>query len=75
MTTVVAGLGGRPIAEASLRRVFEEAIRDELDEFNFLDLDRGVVDRELGRMAADPRIPPSVQHVLSDVRASASHVV
>jgi len=74
-TTIVAGLGGRPITEASLRRAFGEAIRGELDDFNFLDLDHRVVDRELERTAADPTIPPSVQHVLRDVRASATRVV
>jgi pyruvate ferredoxin oxidoreductase alpha subunit len=66
--TVVAGLGGRSIGESSLLRVCEEAIRGELGEMSFLDLDRNVVDRELERMSLDPRLPPSVHRVLADVR-------
>jgi pyruvate ferredoxin oxidoreductase alpha subunit len=73
--TVVAGLGGRAITEAALRRVFGEAIRGELDRVSFLDLDRGVVDRELARMAQDPRTAPSVERVLRDVRESAARIV
>ncbi len=72
---VIAGLGGRAISEGSLRRVFGEAIRGELGAVNFLDLDRGVVDRELARMADDPRTAPSVERVLRDVRQSAARVV
>jgi pyruvate ferredoxin oxidoreductase alpha subunit len=68
--TVVAGLGGRPIPEASLRRVFGEAIRGELGAVSFLDLDRGVVDRELARRAEDPRREPSATRV---GRAAAEH--
>jgi pyruvate ferredoxin oxidoreductase alpha subunit len=73
--TVVAGLGGRPIGEASLRTVFEEAMRGKLAELSFLDLDRGIVDRELERMSLDPRLPPSAHRVLADVRRQASHAV
>jgi pyruvate ferredoxin oxidoreductase alpha subunit len=73
--TVIAGLGGRAITEGSLRRVFGEAMRGELDRVNFLDLDRGVVDRELARMAEDPRTAPSMERVLRDVQQSAARVV
>jgi pyruvate ferredoxin oxidoreductase alpha subunit len=73
--TVIAGLGGRTIGESSLRRVFEEAMRGELGEMSFLDLDRGVVDRELERMSLDPRLPPSAHRVLADVRRQASQAV
>ncbi len=73
--TVIGGLGGRAIGESSLRRVFEEAIRGELGEMSFLDLDRGVVDRELERMSLDPRLPPSAHRVLADVRRQASRAV
>ncbi len=73
--TVIAGLGGRAITEGSLHRVFSEAIRAELDNVNFLDLDRGVVDRELARMADDPRTAPSAARVLRDARQSAARVV
>ncbi|MGB9112299.1 MAG: transketolase C-terminal domain-containing protein [Acidimicrobiales bacterium] len=73
--TVIAGLGGRAIGESSLRRVFEDASRGELNGMCFLDLDRGVVDRELERMSLDPRLPPSAHRVLADVRRQASRTV
>ena len=44
---VVAGLGGRPITRASLRRALEQARRGDLEPLHFLDLDRSVVEREL----------------------------
>src|SRR5271165_2909324 len=36
--TVIAGLGGRAITRSSLRRLFEDAERDELEQVTFLDL-------------------------------------
>ncbi|HEX8959900.1 MAG TPA: hypothetical protein VF770_08760, partial [Solirubrobacterales bacterium] len=47
--TVVAGLGGRPIAQSSLRRLFAEAIAERLQPLTFLDLDRERVEAELAR--------------------------
>jgi pyruvate ferredoxin oxidoreductase alpha subunit len=41
--TVVAGLGGRPVMRASLRRLFADAAADNLEELTFLDLDRAAV--------------------------------
>ena len=60
VATVVAGLGGRPITKASLEGVFEAALRDELERLTFLDLNTGLVERELARMArgAAPGPPP-----------------
>ncbi|HET8950522.1 MAG TPA: hypothetical protein VFN44_08425 [Solirubrobacteraceae bacterium] len=50
---VIAGLGGRPITKASLRRLFEDAVEDKLGRgMTFLDLDRDVVARELQRLGA-----------------------
>ena len=50
---VVAGLGGRPITKASLKRLFEQAVADRLGRgLTFLDLDREVVARELERLGA-----------------------
>jgi pyruvate ferredoxin oxidoreductase alpha subunit len=34
---VIAGLGGRAITRGSLRRLFEDAQRDELEQVTFLD--------------------------------------
>jgi len=46
LTTVVAGLGGRPVTRASLRRLLADLPTDPLV---FLDLDEAVVARELAR--------------------------
>jgi pyruvate ferredoxin oxidoreductase alpha subunit len=43
VTTVVAGLGGRPVTKASLRAMLDGA--DALPEFSFLDVHQGVVDK------------------------------
>ncbi len=45
--TVIAGLGGRPVTRASLRRLLADAALDRLDELTFLDLDLDRVEREL----------------------------
>jgi len=50
---VIAGLGGRPITKASLRRLLEQAVDDRLGRgMTFLDLDHDVVARELQRLEA-----------------------
>jgi pyruvate ferredoxin oxidoreductase alpha subunit len=50
---VVAGLGGRPVTKASLRRLFEDAVADRLGRgLTFLDLDHDVVAREMQRLEA-----------------------
>jgi pyruvate ferredoxin oxidoreductase alpha subunit len=46
MTTVIAGLGGRPITKKSLRALFADAVADRLEPLTFLDLKREVVERE-----------------------------
>jgi pyruvate ferredoxin oxidoreductase alpha subunit len=53
--TVIAGLGGRPITVPSLRGMVATAVADELAPLTFLDLDIGVVDRELARVDGDAR--------------------
>ena len=50
--TVIAGLGGRSITSESLREMIGRAVRDELPALTFLDLDAGLVDRELTRLRA-----------------------
>jgi pyruvate ferredoxin oxidoreductase alpha subunit len=64
---VVAGLGGRAITTASLRRLFEEAVEDRLGRLHFLDLDWAVVQRELERMAL-PRSGPHAENILRDLQ-------
>jgi pyruvate ferredoxin oxidoreductase alpha subunit len=66
-TTVVAGLGGRPITADSLRRVFLAAEAGELEPLHFLDLDTTVVERELDRMRTERRSGPIAENVLRHV--------
>ncbi|MFF5497367.1 pyruvate ferredoxin oxidoreductase [Streptomyces aquilus] len=65
--TVVAGLGGRPITKESLHRLFADAIAGRLGQLEFLDLDTGLVERELARMARSRRSGPSAENILRDV--------
>ena len=46
MHTVIAGLGGRAITRASVRRAIEQAQDGTLEPCHFLDLDRRLVERE-----------------------------
>ena len=67
--TVVAGLGGRPITEASLGDAIEGAANGRLDEVTFLDLQRDMVDAELARRAERHRSGPTAENVLRRVGA------
>jgi pyruvate ferredoxin oxidoreductase alpha subunit len=50
ISTVVAGLGGRPVTKASLAGVLDKAQRGELADLTFLDLRTDVVERELSEL-------------------------
>jgi len=66
--TVVAGLGGRPVTSASLRRVLLEAMGSRLSPLTFLALDEDLVGRGLARSAATRRSGPTSGDVLRAVR-------
>ena len=72
--TVVAGLGGRAITKASLSRTLREAIADKLQPLTFMDLDWGIVNRQLAREAATRRSGPIAENLLRDVGTVASKV-
>jgi pyruvate ferredoxin oxidoreductase alpha subunit len=72
--TVIAGLGGRAITKDSLRELFERAGADALEPLTFLDLDTGLVERELGRVAASRRSGPAAENMLRDLGAVASRI-
>ncbi|HEU5211992.1 MAG TPA: transketolase C-terminal domain-containing protein [Gaiellaceae bacterium] len=61
---VVAGLGGRPITGRSLRGLLDDAIAGRLprDRMTFLDLDTGIVERELERPSG-----PHAENILRDL--------
>ena len=62
--TVVAGLGGRPVTEASLRALL---LRDDLGPLTFLDLNTDLVERELRRRRESPRSGPTAENLLRDL--------
>jgi pyruvate ferredoxin oxidoreductase alpha subunit len=64
---VIAGLGGRPITQVSLRRLLDEAIAGELHPLTFLDLDRELVERELERTRTTRRSGPHAENMLRDI--------
>lgn len=72
VATVVAGLGGRSITKSSLGGTFEAAGRDELGRLTFLDLNMGLVERELERMALHRRSGPTAENMLRDLGVVAS---
>ena len=72
--TVVAGLGGRAITKASLHRTLREAIADTLPPLTFMDLDHGIVERQLAREAAMRRSGPVAENLLRDVGAVSARV-
>jgi pyruvate ferredoxin oxidoreductase alpha subunit len=59
---VIAGLGGRPITSAALRRM----LSSELPLLSFLDLDEGLVQRELARTSG-----PHAENMLRDLAGRA----
>jgi pyruvate ferredoxin oxidoreductase alpha subunit len=71
--TVIAGLGGRAITRASLRRLFEAAGRDELEPLSFLDLDRDLIERELSRARDGHRPGPHAENMLRDLGVVAAN--
>jgi pyruvate ferredoxin oxidoreductase alpha subunit len=64
----VAGLGGRPVTRRSLRGLFDDVLADRLDpgRLHFLDLNTGLVERELARMRT-PRPGPHAESMLRDL--------
>ena len=65
--TVVAGLGGRSITKASLERMLADAVQDKLEPLTFLDLDWGIVNRQLAREAAMRKSGPIAENLLRDL--------
>jgi len=65
--SVIAGLGGRPITRDSLRRLFDKAMGDDLDQTHFLDLKCDIVEKELEREATLARSGSAAENMLRDV--------
>ena len=69
---VIAGLGGRAITKASLRRMLGEALDGDLKSLTFLDLDRDLVERELARTRGSRPSGPHAENIIRDVGTVAS---
>ncbi len=65
--SVIAGLGGRPITRSSLQRLFSQAVKDQLEETHFLDLNHEVVERELTRETKERRSGAIAENILRDI--------
>ncbi len=72
--TAIAGLGGRAITRASLRQLFEDAGRDELEQLTFLDLNAEVVNFELEREQQLRRSGPTAEAILRRLGTVGSRV-
>jgi len=72
VSTVIAGLGGRPITTTSLIGLFEDAAADRLQATTFLDLNTELVERELARTRAKRRSGPHAENMLRDIGAVAA---
>jgi pyruvate ferredoxin oxidoreductase alpha subunit len=70
ISTVVAGLGGRPVTARSLRHMLSSAAQGSLPPFSFLDLDSSLVEGELSRIRATRRSGPSAENMLRDLGAT-----
>ncbi len=65
--TVIAGLGGRPVTKASLRRIFDRAVQDDLPHVSFLDLNQPLIDRQIERERLVRRSGPIAENLIRDL--------
>jgi pyruvate ferredoxin oxidoreductase alpha subunit len=72
--TVIAGLGGRAVRSDSLRQMLIDAEADRLAGLTFLDLDNGLVDREIARMRQRRDSGPSTLNLLRDAAVPGSRI-
>jgi pyruvate ferredoxin oxidoreductase alpha subunit len=72
--TVVAGLGGRAITQASLARMLAQAFDGSLPALSFLDLNTAMVERQLAREAERRRSGPIAENLLRDLGTVASRI-
>jgi pyruvate ferredoxin oxidoreductase alpha subunit len=66
ISTVIAGLGGRAITRVSLRAMLTEAAAGALEPLSFLDLNKGLVEREFARARRTRRSGPVAENMLRD---------
>ena len=71
---MIAGLGGRAITRASLKRLFEDAEQDELGQVTFLDLNAELISGELERETRERRSGPAAEAMLRQLGTVASGI-
>jgi len=71
---VIAGLGGRAVTSASLRKMLIDAHADNLDKLTFLDLNLPLAERELARAREGRRSGPAAENMLRDIGVVASRI-
>lgn len=67
--SAIAGLGGRPIAKASLHRLFRKVLEAPWEGPHFLDLNERVIGRELHRRGKTRRAGPAAENILKIIEA------
>jgi pyruvate ferredoxin oxidoreductase alpha subunit len=72
--TVIAGLGGRAITKASLRKMIGQAQQDQLEPVTFLDLNVGIIQRHLERESKLRRSGPAAENILRDIGLVAARI-
>ena len=72
--TVIAGLGGRAITQASLHEAFVKAHRDVLERLTFLDLRHDLIHQEIERLETQRRSGPVAENILRDLGSVADHI-
>lgn len=72
--TIVAGLGGRAITQASLHAALTKAHRDALQHLTFLDLRHDVIHREIERLETQRRSGPVAENILRELGSVADHI-
>lgn len=72
--TVIAGLGGRAITKASLRKMIENAIAERLEPLTFMDLDWNIVEKQLEREREKRRSGPIAENILRDLGVVAARI-
>ena len=72
--TVIAGLGGRAITQASLEEALLRAHRGALERLTFLDLRHDVIHREIERLETQRRSGPVAENILRELGSVADHI-
>lgn len=72
--TVIAGLGGRAITRASLRKCFEHAHADAIEPVTFLDLNPAIIERHFERESKTRRSGPAAENILRDMGLVAARI-